>query len=961
MRDPPWREFIGPDLEAIQPVIQPLTSNSKTNIPIMARHTHSQGSKRSAHSSLTQDTENTESILAKFAQAEKLEAQLAAIENDKKAKRKLPAGTDQKAQELRGRLCQVFIDVIVVDPVLSHSKDASRRLWHSCFYSRVSDLRLELSKEKSRAKKRQVSGGDVAGSEKIVSVVNEQLTGSIKEALKLYEWLIDKMLKLLLPMSQSQSTNVSDNSENDDYEHAVVAILYWSHLYKGDLLRYDESYKQAEETYLKSSKLYPGNGNPFNQLAVVAQSQDSLSAVALYYYARSMMATQAPSAMSDSNLQRLFTSNAKWLDEHAREDDSFSRGIFEVNENEGNKTDKKAQRDWQQKQKTAMNRMALAKFVDLQWSFVKGVSLDGAVFRDVIQDMDSMLVIFTKLINNASFSESLLCKIVAILSFATLGASNGGKLCKASMFAKKRRKDPDWKEDAIIANNALAFSFVLRFCTVLIKDIENRLANKGGGKIGTIRSLSSLLLGVSFVNAIYKGSEYFHGLPFYPGKGSSSAVSPNNNRHIRELCEQCHNEFWRSGARLANQLNSFSKPSSEDAATFDLIDVKDFAEFCGYVPFDSFLKHADNHTSGKSKYAPTEEVISVLTQKKSTANKKMDSEMQTKIQLFLLFADVNTALSTVYGYDQSEFYLARNPETNERELYQSSDSVSDQDEDDDFAAAETNFSPDPSPVTDEMEATTQDDDAVMKEVVPLKMTYSETGVALLTPAALLESNKINMPPGLDQVQESEHAMPTLAPPKPEIAQNIFAPAGGIILNVPGQPQQAPIQPTKATLPPPPGLMPPPGFSHQPKMNNVDSMQNNAFVGNMTNFGMAPQTAPVHSLNPFAQVAPSLINDFGASLNQPSHMNANQGLNNNHYHQSLGLGPSMNALFNSNQSLDQLASSDAFGLVLPQQAEPDDQSDSIMKFLFEGNDNSPGKPNSQSANDLSLHTMNPFAK
>jgi len=920
----------------------------------MARHTHSQGSKRSAHSSLTQDTENTESILNKFAQAEKLEAQLAAIEDDKKAKRKLPAGTDQKAQGLRAKLCQVFIDVIVADPVLSHSKDASRRLWHSCFYSRISELRLELSKEKSRAKKRQVSGGDVAVSEKIVSVVNERLKVSIKEALKLYEWLIDKMLKLLLPMSQSQSTTVSENSENDEYEHAVVAILYWSHLYMGDLLRYDESYKQAEETYLKSSKLYPGNGNPFNQMAVVAQSQDSLSAVALYYYARSMMATQAPSAMSDSNLKRLFTSNAKWLEEHAREDALFSREIFEVNENEGNKADKKAQRDWQQKQKTVMNRMALAKFVDLQWSFVKGVSLDSAVNQGVMQDMDSMMDIFTTLINNASFSESLLCKIVAILSFATLGASNGGKLCNASMFAKKRRKDPNWKEDDIIANNALAFSFVLRFCTVLMKDIETRLANQGGGKSGAIRSLSSLLLGVSFVNSVYKGSEWFHGLPCFPGKGSSSAASPNNNRHILELCKQSHNEFWRSVARMANRLDSLPKPS-EDAATPDLMDVRDFAEFCGYVPFDSFLKHADNHTNGQSKYVPTEEVISVLTQKKSPPNKNMESEMQTKLQLFLMFADENTALSTVYGYDQSEFYLARNPDTNERELYQSSDSVSDQDEDD-FAAVETNFSPDQSPSTDEQETKTQDEDAKMKEAIPLKMTYSETGVALLTPAALLESNKSNMPPGLNQVQESKHALPTLAPPpEPEMAQNFMSATN---FNVPEQPRPAPSQPTKVTLPPPPGLMPPPGFSQQPQ---IDPLQHNSFVENMNDYAMIPQTAPFQSLNPFAQVSPSLINDFGASLNQHNHLSANRGINNSQYHRTLGLGPSMNSLFNSNQSLDELASSDAFGLVLPQQAEPDDQSDSIMKFLFEGNDTSTWKSNSQSADNLSLYTMNPFAK
>ncbi len=927
----------------------------------MARHTHSQSSKRSAHSSLTQDTDNTEAILAKFAQAEKLEAQLSAIDDDKKAKRKLPAGTDQKAQGLRAKLCQVLIEVIVADPVMSHSKDASKRLWHSCFYSRVNELRMELWKEKSRAKKRQVSGGDVSGSEKIVSVVNERLKGSIKEALKLYEWLIDKMLKMLQPMTQSQSTNVSENSENEDYEHAVVAILYWSHLYMGDLLRYDESYKQAEEIYLKSSKLYPGNGNPFNQLAVVAQSQDSLSAVALYYYARSMMATQAPSAMSDSNLKRLFTSNAKWLDEHARKDDSFSRGIFEANGSEGKKADKKAQREWQQKQKTAMNRMALAKFVDLQWSFVKGISLDGTALQDIIQNMDSVMDIFTQLINDASFGESLLCKIVAILSFGTLGASNGGKLCKASMFEKKLRKEPSWKKDDIVANNALAFSFVLRFCTVLMNDIGVHLANKKDEKIGTIRSMSSMVLCVNFVNAVYKGSEWFHGLPFFPGKAfSTDTSSSDTSLIICELCKESHNDFWRSVAKLANQLDSLSKPSSEDDARPALIEVKDFDEFCGYVPFESFLIHDDTHASGKSKYAPAEEVVSALTQKKSTATKKTESEVQTMIQFFLLFADENTALSTVYGYDQSEFFLARNPETNGRELYQSSDSVDHQDEVE-IAAAETNFSPSPS-VADEMEITTQDNDATMKEVVSLKMTYSETGLALLTPAALLESKVSDIAPplGLEQMQEDEQG-PPVAPHEPDMAQTTLAPAKDITSTILEQTQSAPSQPTKETLPPPPGLMPPPGFSQQPQMTNVDNMQNNGLLGNMNNFGIIPQTAPVQTLNPFAQVPPTLINEFGASLNQPSQANANQSINTSQYHQTLGMVPSMNSLFNSHQSLDQLASSDAFGLVPPQQAEPDDQSDSIMKFLFESNDNSSGKMNSQSANDLSFHTMNPFAK
>ena len=933
----------------------------------MARHPHSQGSKRSAQSSnLSQDTENTESILAKFNQAETLEAQLAILDDEIKKSKRKTQNSDQKAQELRSKLCQLFTDVIVVDPLMSHSKDVAIRLWKSCFYSRINELRLDISREKSRAKKRQVSGGDVAGAEKRLTYLNEQLKVFIKDALKLYEWIIDKMLKQLLPMSQSQSTNMSESSENDEYEHAVVATLYWSHLYMGDLLRYDESYKQAEETYLKASKLYPGNGNPFNQMAVVAQSQDSLSAVALYYYARSMMATQAPSAMSDSNLKRLFTSNAKWLDEHER-DNTFSRSIFEVNEKiEGNKADKKAQRDWQQKQKTAMNRMALAKLVDLQWSFVKGISTDHAttsvgtsdrvVLSEAVRDMDSMLEILTQLISNASFSESLLCKIVAILSFSTLGASNDGKLCKASTFAKRRKKDPEWKEDDIIANQAVAFSFILRFCTLLMNHIEQYFQDKGKEdiKAGALRPFSSLLLGVSFVNSMYKGSDWFHALPYFPRKGSTSTALPKNKHHISELCKESHNEFWNSVARMANQLDTtLPKSSSEDMPSPELIDLKDFAEFCGYVPFDSFLKHdANSSTNGKSKYAPTEEVISVLTQKKTSSKQKNErSELQAKSQLFLLFADENTALSTVSGYNQSEFFLVRNPETDQRELDKSSDSVI---EDQDDYAAETNFSPDQSPVVDEMETTTtnKDEDAVMNEVVPLKMTYSETGVALLTPAALLESNKSNVQLPLGLLQNEQPQPTSVAPRDAMIAQNILAPADIMNANVPEQP--APTQPNK-TLPPPPGLLPPPGFSQQPQTNELAPVQTQV---NVNSFGMNPQTGPIQTLNPFAQVAPSLISDFGASLHQPNQMQSNGGLN-NQYHQTFGLGPSINSILNSNQSLDQLASSDAFGLVLPQQVDSGDQSESIMKFLFEGGDSPPGKSKSQSTDEL--HTLNPFAK
>ena len=76
----------------------------------------------------------------------------------------------------------------------------------------------------------------------------------------------------------------------------------------------------------------PDTGNPFNQLAVLAQqSHDAMSAVALHYYARSLMATWSPFETSQPNFERLFQSNRKWLDDHSREDETTRlRGIVSV-------------------------------------------------------------------------------------------------------------------------------------------------------------------------------------------------------------------------------------------------------------------------------------------------------------------------------------------------------------------------------------------------------------------------------------------------------------------------------------------------------------------------------------------------------------------------------------------------------------------------------------------------------
>jgi hypothetical protein len=43
--------------------------------------------------------------------------------------------------------------------------------------------------------------------------------------------------------------------------------LYRILIHQGDLYRYDGDFTMAESSYSKASKLAPGKGNPYNQLA----------------------------------------------------------------------------------------------------------------------------------------------------------------------------------------------------------------------------------------------------------------------------------------------------------------------------------------------------------------------------------------------------------------------------------------------------------------------------------------------------------------------------------------------------------------------------------------------------------------------------------------------------------------------------------------------------------------------
>lgn len=122
-----------------------------------------------------------------------------------------------------------------------------------------------------------------------------------------------------LILSQSSTNSNSTTTTISDSINALngqIPILHRMYIYLGDLNRYSIAFTQAESSYLKASCLVPCKGNPYNQLAVVAQLKDPtgthpLPAIALYWYCRSLLAvhevTSKPVISPDRNPQRSAT------------------------------------------------------------------------------------------------------------------------------------------------------------------------------------------------------------------------------------------------------------------------------------------------------------------------------------------------------------------------------------------------------------------------------------------------------------------------------------------------------------------------------------------------------------------------------------------------------------------------------------------------------------------------------
>lgn len=563
----------------------------------------------------------TAELKTKLARASDLETRLANLSISN-------TSSEEKAQRTRMALCETLSDVLLIDPTFAMRKDCTGRLWRGCFYGRIGELRGRIAREKNRLK-RAASGKDGDGMEGEITSTISDLEKSLKvfldEAVVLYEYLVDKYEGMLFPAGGSQPSQGSTGSKGNGKKgnhgktalsaplpatsdadetvasaapisSGVVPNLHRLLIHLGDLHRYASSFPKSETSYSAASKLAPGKGNPYNQLAVVAQLKDvsgsPMTCVSLYWYARSLLAAHDPFETSRANLSRLFGTNRAWLDANPKDN------VLPYEMGGG----KKAALEHVRAVKSASSRRFLARFVDVHGDFFRGVApttcltsngkAQSLVRADAMADkLTGLADSLVSLLAGAAFGDALLVKMAAVNAFSVCSGGNEGS-----------PTSPPDKEGIVKCSRTLARGFALLFASALAERVEGTLRKLGEtavakrekaraietgsgkrpqqrGSTPTVRLLAPLVLLCDFFLTLDR-----------------TELKLEGEEKTKEFQEGSEKSYWSNIVALANAIEAVDdvlflkeQKGKHQQATETVALMKEYEDLRGYAPFQSFV------------------------------------------------------------------------------------------------------------------------------------------------------------------------------------------------------------------------------------------------------------------------------------------------------------------------------------------------------------------------------------
>ncbi|KAF0706927.1 hypothetical protein AaE_013880, partial [Aphanomyces astaci] len=193
----------------------------------------------------------------------------------------------------RANLMEKAEQFVSAFPGVAATKETEQVLWKPCFYKRIEDFRRRIRKYASQ------SGTDRSIRDHFFKLSGE-FQAFLDEAAAYYE----RLHGYFASSSSSSSTAAA-------LQHSMFRCL----IFLGDIARYRELHSHkakkhfavAEGFYHRALAILPDNGNPHNQLAVLATYVEA-EAIAVYRYCRSLL-LPTPFATAEENLVLLFERN----------------------------------------------------------------------------------------------------------------------------------------------------------------------------------------------------------------------------------------------------------------------------------------------------------------------------------------------------------------------------------------------------------------------------------------------------------------------------------------------------------------------------------------------------------------------------------------------------------------------------------------------------------------------------
>jgi len=245
--------------------------------------------------------------------------------------------SDKSVTQLRLTIRENYEKIILSDIEFASTKDVDQQLWKCVYYRPIEEYRKIIKKYHS------VAFGDASSTTALPATSTDQVNAGAKEKLHKACGAFRKFLEEggvyyegLFAKIKQRYDQYRKQEHNTRLAKMCLTSLHKCLIIQGDLARYTQLYNEqqnkdwtsAQRHYIHALELLPNNGNPHNQLAVLATYQDD-SCEAIYRYFRSL-AVKKPFVSARENLILLFEKNRqKYLaqqQKHEAETRSGGRG-----------------------------------------------------------------------------------------------------------------------------------------------------------------------------------------------------------------------------------------------------------------------------------------------------------------------------------------------------------------------------------------------------------------------------------------------------------------------------------------------------------------------------------------------------------------------------------------------------------------------------------------------------------